>query len=190
MKRFLHFCGLTLGLGLLSVALSALLPSTPVNAKAQVALSAAATAIPEPVIVTNTNTNPVLVQDVGNLTRQTFAVNLCASGGNYTCGQGETASFTTATGEHTVIEQVSGICYTDGNQAFLPALDATIAGIPYTRTYLPLSASPPIPPQSVSIPVSQTRLHPDAGTIVTLLYPVAEGNGNFNCYVSLVGYTQ
>jgi hypothetical protein len=190
MKRFLQFCGITLGLGLLSVVLSALLPSTPVNAKAQDALSAAATAVPQPVIVMNTNPNPVFVQDVDNPARQPFAVSLCASGGNYTCGQGETATFTTATGEHTVIEQVSGICYTDGNQTFLPALDATIAGVPYTMTYLPLSTSPPIPPQNVNIPVSQTRLYPDAGTVVQLLYPVAGGNGNFNCYVSLVGYTQ
>ena len=190
MKKFLQLCGLALGLGLLGVLLSPVLASSPASAsQPQAAVAAPATPAPASVVVTNTNANPVLVESVDNPARQTFAVNLCVSGGGYPCS-GAISSFTAPPGQHTVIEQVSGLCYSAPGETFLVALQATVDSVQFSKTYLPMTGAPSSPAGNVLIPVSQTRLYPDPGTVVELLYPVAGGVGNWNCYVSLVGYTQ
>lgn len=181
MRKIADFWGITLGLGLTAAIVGSLILGPPLNAsRAQPQVST--------VDAVNSLARPIFVEDVDNPARQAFSVNICTSAGSpLTCG-GIPQTFAAPATGHTVIEQVSGVCGTNGQPSFFVRLNSTVGGSGNAVTVL---NQVPNAPFGTLVPATLTRIYPDPGTPTQVGFPefASDGTGNAACTVTLIGYT-
>jgi len=192
MKRTLQICGIALSLILVAAVLGSLSTDSAAHAaKPAPPVVAQLPAVPPlPLTIsTNSNANPLFVEDVDNPARQPFAINMCNVTNSLSCGN-VPHEFTAPTNRRLVIEQISGECPSVDPAAVGVAELTAIVGGTGVVTVLPQAPNAALGVGFI-IPATQTRIYPDPGTFVDFGFNPAAGAGGSGivCNVSLIGHT-